>query len=141
MIRKYEIADTADLIDIWFAANRIAHPFLSDNFVAQVAKNMREIYLPNDETWVLDHNQKSVGFIALVGSEIGGLFLYPEFHGKGFGKALVDHALKLKGSLCVEVFEKNKIGRRFYDLYGFVELNHYCHEPTNETVFRLVYSA
>lgn len=137
MIRKYEIADTAALIKIWFEANKVGHPFLNDDFVAQVAKDMRDIYLPNAETWVLDYGQKPVGFIALINNEIGGLFLDPEFHGKGLGKALVDHAVKLKGSLSVEVFEKNKVGRRFYDLYGFVEVDRYCHEPTKEISLKL----
>ncbi|KLN59713.1 acetyltransferase [Kiloniella spongiae] len=137
MIRKYETTDTTALVEIWSAANKVAHPFLSDVFVAQVAKDMRDIYLPNAETWVLEFDQKPIGFIALINTEIGGLFLDPEFHGKRLGKALVDHAVKLKGSLSVEVFEKNKVGRRFYDLYGFVEVDRYCHEPTNEISLKL----
>ncbi len=137
MIRKYETADTAALIEIWSAANKVGHPFLDDDFVTQVAQDMRDIYLPNAETWVFEHDQKPAGFIALVGDEIGGLFLDPELHGKGFGKALVDHAVKLRGSLSVEVFEKNKIGRRFYGLFGFVEVDRYCHEPTNEISLKL----
>lgn len=137
MIRKYEIADTAALIKIWFEANKVGHPFLSDEFVAQVAKDMPNVYLPNAETWVLVFDQNPVGFISLMNDKIGALFLDPIFHGKGFGRALVDHVVKLKGSLSVEVFEKNKVGRRFYDLYGFVEVGRYCHEPTNEISLKL----
>ncbi|KKJ76864.1 hypothetical protein WH95_10565 [Kiloniella litopenaei] len=132
MIRKYEIADTAELIKIWFEANKVGHPFLSDEFVTQVAKDMPDIYLPNAETWVWIIDQNPVGFISLLEDKIGALFLDPAFHGKGIGRALVDHAVKLKGALNVEVFEKNAVGRRFYDLYGFVEVDRYYHEPSGE---------
>ena len=115
MIREYQTEDTDALVLIWQNANAVAHSFLADDFVAQVAQDMRNIYLPNAETWVLEQDGNPLGFIALVGTEIGGLFLEPSFHGRGFGKALVDQAVAIHGSLCVEVFEKNAIGRRFYD--------------------------
>ncbi|MEQ8391526.1 MAG: GNAT family N-acetyltransferase [Thalassospira sp.] len=102
---------------------------------------MRDIYLPNAETWVLVEGEKPIGFIALIGDEIGGLFLEPSFHGRGFGKALSDHAVALHGPLRVEVFEKNLIGRRFYDRYGFVENGRYVHEDSGEKIIKMVMPA
>lgn len=136
-IRPYTSEDTDALIAIWQAANALAHPFLSDAFVAQVATDMRNIYLPNAETWVLTDNDAPAGFIALIGTEIGGLFLTPALHGKGYGKALVDHALALKGPLCVEVFEANTIGRRFYDRYGFVKTDSYMHDASGQVTLKM----
>lgn len=137
MIRKYQTEDTEALVLIWQKANALAHSFLAEDFVAQVAQDMRNIYLPNAETWVLEENEIPVGFIALVGTEIGGLFLEPSFHGRGFGKALTDHAVTIHGPLCVEVFEKNAIGRRFYDRYGFVEAERYTHEDSGEVTIKM----
>ena len=138
MIRQYREDDTDALVSVWREANLLAHPFLSKAFVAQVAEDMRNIYLPKAETWVVEDNRIPVGFIALAGDEIGGLFLEPSFHGKGFGTALVDHAISLHGPLRVEVFEKNIIGRRFYDRYGFVETERYDHEPSSEVTIKMV---
>ena len=76
-------------------------------------------------------------FIALIEDEIGGLFLSPFFHGKGLGKAMVDHAVTLKGSLRVEVFERNTIGRHFYDRYGFIETGRYRHEASGELTLKM----
>lgn len=141
MIRHYQAKDTDALISIWQSANAYAHPFLKEDFVAQVAKDMRNIYLPNAETWVMEENGTPAGFIALIGDEIGGLFLDPALHGRGLGKALTDYAVGLRGPLHVEVFEKNSVGRHFYDQYGFVETGRYEHEPTGEVTLKMAMPA
>jgi putative acetyltransferase len=141
MIRKFQTKDTDALIAIWRSASSLAHPFLNEAFVAQETINLRTLYLPNAETWVLEDNETPVGFIALIGDEIGGLFLDPSLHGRGFGKTMVDHAVDTKGSLRVEVFEKNAIGRRFYERYGFVEVGKYRHEASGETTLKLALSS
>lgn len=130
MMREYIEADADALIAVWEKANALAHPFLRENFVAQVAKDMRNIYLPNAETWVLEEEGQIIGFIALIGNEIGGLFLDPSFIGKGFGRALVDHAFALKGPLRVEVFKENAVGYPFYERYGFALEETYMHAPS-----------
>jgi len=137
MIRKYKPEDTEVLIIIWRTANAFAHPFLPKAFVERVENDMRTLYLPNAGTWVLENNEITIGFVALIGNEIGGLFLDPAFHRRGFGRSLVDHAFRLKGKLKVEVFEKNATGRRFYDEYGFVETARHLHDASGETVLTL----
>jgi putative acetyltransferase len=99
MIREYEPKDTDALISIWEKANAMAHPFLLKTFVAQVKEDIRNVYLPNAETWVLEENRQPAGFIAMIGNEIGGLFLDPSQH----GKAMVDYVVARKarcGSKC-----------------------------------------
>lgn len=137
MIRAYVPEDDDALLAIWRDANALAHPFLAPAFVAQVAHDMRAIYLPNAETWVTEVEGAPVGFIALLGNEIGGLFLAPARHGQGLGRAMADHAVALKGPLCVEVFEDNAIGRAFYDRYGFVGAGAYLHEPSGAMTLRM----
>ncbi len=44
----------------------------------------------NTDTWVIDIDNNTEGFIALIGNEIGAVFLQPDHHGKGAGKALMD---------------------------------------------------
>ncbi|SMX48027.1 GNAT family N-acetyltransferase [Maliponia aquimaris] len=137
MIRKYTQADTDALIAIWEAANALAHPFLLPEFVAQVKEDMRAIYLPNAETWVIEDNGQPVGFIAMVDAEIGGLFVDPAHHRKGLGKALVDHVAQIKGPLRVDVFAQNTVGRPFYERQGFVTEATYLHGPSGEVTLRM----
>lgn len=103
--------------------------------------SVAEIYLPNTDTWVVEFDGNVEGFIALMGNEVGAIFLQPKFHGKGAGRALMDKARELHGDLEVEVFEANSIGRRFYSRYGFDYLEEKLHEPTGQKVLRLKFTA
>ena len=84
--------------------------------MVRAAEFMRNVFRGDGERWVLEECGAPIGFIDLIENEIAGLFLHPSFHGKGLGRALVDHAVSLKGPLRVEVFEDNTLGRRFYEL-------------------------
>jgi putative acetyltransferase len=139
-IRHYGNADLDAVLSSWEVATRLAHPFMSDEFIAQERKNVAEIYMPNTDTWVAEIDGNVEGFIALMGNEVGAIFLQPEWHGKGIGKALMDKAQELHGDLEVEVFEKNSVGRKFYSRYGFELLEEKLHEPTGQQVLRLKFT-
>ncbi|MBU2868687.1 GNAT family N-acetyltransferase [Pacificibacter marinus] len=137
MIRKYKTEDTDALIAIWNNAEALAHPFLSDDVRNQVRKDMRNMYLPNAETWVLEDDGTPVGFIAMIDTEIGGLFLDPSQHGKGMGRQMIDHVVSLKGPLKVEVFKDNKIGLPFYERYGFEITGEDIFDVTGDETFKM----
>lgn len=140
MIRPYEKIDLDELLDTWYAASQVAHPFLSEEFFDIERHNIPNIYLPMADTFVYVHEGRVAGFIALIKNEVGAVFVHPEFHGQGFGRALMDHAKMLRGDLEVEVFKENRIGREFYRRYGFTFHDEHVHEETGETLLRLVYS-
>ncbi|WP_372768595.1 GNAT family N-acetyltransferase [Pseudoalteromonas sp.] len=140
-IRQYKTTDLEFVLDSWEVATRLAHEFMTDEFIAQERKNIAEIYLPNTDTWVAEIDGEVKGFISLMGSEVGAIFLQPNYHGKGIGKALMDTAQELLGDLEVEVFKANKIGRNFYSKYGFVFLEEKLHEPTGQQVLRMIFTA
>ncbi|SNS89172.1 GNAT family N-acetyltransferase [Antarctobacter heliothermus] len=137
MMRKYKTDDIDALITIWDTAEPLAHPFLSDEIRRQVRKDMRNIYLPNADTWVLEHDGVPVGFIAMIGTEIGGLFLAPTHQGKGMGRHMVDHIVAIKGPLTVEVFKDNKIGLPFYERYGFVKTGEGAFDASGDKTFKM----
>ena len=140
-IRQYKTSDLEAVLSSWEAATRLAHPFMTDDFLAQERKNVGEIYMPNTDTWVAELDGNVVGFVALMGNEIGAIFLLPNYHGKGIGKALMDKANELHSSLEVEVFKANAIGRKFYSRYGFEFLDEKHHEPTGQPLLRLRFMA
>lgn len=140
MIRPYEKTDLEELTDTWHAASQVAHPFLTEEFFDVERHNISDIYIPMADTFVYEHEGRVVGFIALIKNEVGALFVHPEFHGQGFGRALMDHAKALRGNLEVEVFKENRAGRDFYRRYGFTFQEEHVHEETGETLMHLVYT-
>jgi putative acetyltransferase len=105
-LRSYRASDLKNLMATWENANRLAHAFLKENYVAQVRKDIPTLYLPNADTWVVEVGNQVVGFMALIGNEIGALFLQPEHHGKKLGKLMMDKAQELHGDLELEVFKQ-----------------------------------
>ncbi|WP_191859286.1 N-acetyltransferase [Hanstruepera ponticola] len=137
MIRKHIPSDLEPILEIWYQSSTLAHPFLEDNFVEQVKTAMRDMYIPGSETWVYEENNNILGFISMMDNEIGGLFVLPNHHGNGIGTQLVNFIKPMHKRLEVEVFDKNTIGRAFYDKYGFEQMNHYFHKDSNQDVLRL----
>ena len=136
-IRPYAPEDLVPMLNTWERANRLAHPFMTDAFIAQERYNIPNVYMPHAETWIIEQDGHVIGFLALIGNEVGGLFVDPAHHGTGAGFALMNKAKDLRGDLEVEVFKVNTIGRRFYDRYGFTLMHETMHEPTGQPVLRL----
>ncbi len=124
----------------WENASKVAHPFLSNDFLEHERYNIPNFYLPRADTWVAELNGRVVGFIALRGNEVGAIFVEPEFHAGGIGTALMDKAQELYGDLEVDVFEANSIGREFYARYGFEPVSERIHEETGIKLIRLEFT-
>lgn len=137
MIREFQTIDTNAVASVWLAASKLAHPFLSEEFLIQEESNLRNIYLQHAKVWVSEVDGDVIGFIAMIENEIGGLFLEPNFHGKGYGRGMVDFVVSKMGPVRVDVFQDNKIGRSFYDGYGFVEIGKYQHEDSGQMTLRM----
>ncbi|MEN8374758.1 MAG: GNAT family N-acetyltransferase [Gemmatimonadota bacterium] len=139
MIRPRTEADDDAIVEVWTAASLIATPFLSPQFMADEAERIRTMWLPKAETWVYEVEGAVGGFMSLIGNEVGAIFVHPDRQGLGIGRALMDHAVELRGSLVLDVFQDNAIGRRFYDRYGFRFDREHVHEETGRTQLRLTY--
>lgn len=137
MIRPYENADLSGLLETWEAATRIAHPFLSDEFLATERDNIPNQYLPNAETYVFERDDQVVGFIALIANDVGGLFVHPTHQRQSIGKQLLDKACELRDELEVEVFRKNEPAQNFYQEYGFVIEGEKTHKDTGMELVRM----
>ncbi|WP_423369587.1 GNAT family N-acetyltransferase [Burkholderia sp. LMG 32019] len=122
-IRAYEASDLHTLSAIWFDASLHAHPFLGEARLREQRTLVEKVYLPDAETWVACRAGEPVGFIGLLDGAIGGLFVVPSMHGHGIGRALVEHALALKGALDLEVYADNRDACAFYTRLGFEEIS------------------
>lgn len=137
MIREYTAADLESVLDIWYRASGVAHPFLSDDFMVAERKRIQEQWLPISETVVYERDGVVVGFLSLVGTEVGGLFVDPDHQRRGTGRALMDAASGVRPFLELSVFEANAVGRAFYASYGFQVIGRRINEDTGHPELRL----
>ena len=137
MIRKHVENDLEQIMKVWYESSTLAHPFLNSAFVDKVKSDMTNIYIPNSETWVYENDAGVVGFISMIEEEIVGLFVLPKNHSTGIGTKLVNFVNEFHDELKVEVFERNKIGRAFYDKYGFTIIKEFTHDESGEKVLTL----
>ncbi len=121
-IRAYSDADSARLLDIWLAASRFGHPFLGEETLVRQRRIVEELYLGQAEIWVAEQAGQVVGFIGLLETFIGGLFVDPPRHGGGHARGLVEHAARLKPFLELDVYAANPVARGFYRHLGFKEI-------------------
>ena len=138
MIRPYRDSDLADVLEVWSRSARDAYDFLDDDFFEAERAQIEREWMPIAETWVYEAEGRVAGFISLIGRyEVGAFFVDPALQGQGIGRALMDHARELRGTLQLDVFAENEKGRRFYDRYGFHQIDEHLHEPTGRTELRL----
>lgn len=120
-IRAYVPGDLDSVADIWLAASRVGHAFFEEDELIRQQQLVRDIYLPAAENWLAVMDGRILGFIGLMDHFIGGLFVDPDAQRGGAGRALVRHALGLKGSLELDVYAANEGACSFYRSLGFVE--------------------
>jgi putative acetyltransferase len=119
-IRSGQCSEIPVLVEIWLRSVRATHGFLSERDIAALEPLVREQVLPKLEVWVLcDETDAPIGFMALNGNSVEGLFIDPPHIGAGGGRLLLEHARRLKGALSVDVNEQNPAALRFYLANGF----------------------
>lgn len=122
-IRPCGPGDFPRLLDIWYQASRQGHPFLTSDQIDQQYQLVRYQYMPAADLWAADTaDGVTVGFIALLDSLIGGLFVDPIFHRCGIGTRLIAHAHHLRGALTLGVYARNHDALRLYRRLGFREV-------------------
>ena len=137
MIRSYDSRDVHDLLDVWYRASLVGHPFLPEAFFEKERAEIVERWLPTADTTVYEVDGRVVGFLSLIDNEIGAVFVDPDLHGRGIGRALMDDARERRPYLELTVFEANEVGRRFYETFGFTFVERRVEESTGEPELRL----
>jgi putative acetyltransferase len=119
-IRASRADDVPRLFEVWQAAVAATHGFVSAEDKAEIAGIVREQYLPNVPLWVaVDEADRPLGFMGMTGAMMDALFIDPTHHGRGLGRAMVEHARLIAPDLSVDVNEQNEAAVAFYRHLGF----------------------
>ncbi len=119
MIRAFESSDMDDVLNIWLEASIGAHGFVGKEFWESRVDDMREIYIPDSETYIFSENGTIKGFFSLQADSLAAMFVSPGVQGKGIGQQLMNKAKLLRKKMSLTVYRENEKSIRFYRKCGF----------------------
>ena len=120
-IRKATPPDLPRALEIWRAAVDATHGFLTPQDRAEIDVMVERDHLPSVDLWVATDEAGAVqGFLGMGEDEIDSLFVDPAAHGRGYGSALVAHALSLVPGAKVDASEQAPQALAFYERRGFI---------------------
>lgn len=113
--------DVEALFNVWHRAVEATHEFVSAEDRRRIAKLVRDQYLPSATlTVACDGGGVPIAFMGMTDNSIDSLFVDPQKHGSGVGKALIGLAKdQFPAGLTVEVNEQNEAAAGFYRHLGF----------------------
>ena len=115
--------DRPRLLQVWEAAVRATHHFLGEDDIRFYRRMLAEQYFDLVRlTCLRDGEGRLQGFAGTAEDRLEMLFVDPAAHGRGFGKALLHHAIEHDGARLVDVNEQNPKALAFYLSQGFEQI-------------------
>ena len=108
-----------NLLKIWEASVRASHLFLTETDILRLTPQAEGALQCIETLWVMQDDQRPVGFMGVQERKIEMLFLHPDYFRKGLGKELVEHAFRELHVEYVDVNEQNPNATKFYERMGF----------------------
>ncbi|QZP08773.1 acetyltransferase [Caenibius sp. WL] len=122
IIRRGTAADRPRALQIWRDAVDATHGFLTPQDRAEI-DGMVQQFFAEAELWLVDgEDGRAAGFLIMDGDMIDALFVDPAVHGRGYGTALLNHALTLAPEALVDASEQATNALPFYEARGFVRI-------------------
>lgn len=118
-IRKVANAEHPQILELWERSVRKSHDFLNEQDIIDYRVLMEAQYLRRIKLYAAEENGVMKGFIGLSGSQIRLLFISPDSLRMGFGKKLLNFAIREKQMTQVDVNGQNTAAYRFYYSAGF----------------------
>lgn len=122
-IRPAGPADAAAVAEVWLRAFRSVYAFPAAHTDGEVRGWIRDDLIPGGTAWVAEDGGRVVGLLAVASGWVDQLYVDPDAHGRGIGRALLAHAQALQpAGLQLWTFQVNDRARRFYARNGFTEV-------------------
>lgn len=129
-IDKVLAADLPRLFEVWEAAVRATHDFLSEAAIATLVPLVRDLLSTFAPLYCLrDSAGAPYAFIGVAHGKIEMLFVHPDHRGSGAGRALTGFAIGTLGATQVDVNEQNGQAVGFYARMGFRQAGRSARDP------------
>ena len=107
------------LVRLWEASVRASHHFLTEEDISKLTPCAEEAIRSIETLQVLYQGQTPIAFMGIEKRKIEMLFVLPTHFGYGFGKHLINIAIKDYHAFYVDVNEQNPQAEGFYRHLGF----------------------
>lgn len=111
-----------EAIVLWERALAVSHPFLSRQEVDLQKLLIRHVFFYGLDFYAIRRDGKLLAFMATANDTIEMLYVDPDVHGQGCGRALVDYALQYD-IRKINVYEENTQALAIYQHWGFVVID------------------
>ena len=115
--RDTELVD--ELVKVWESSVRTSHDFLSEQDIRNLAPQVKAALQGVESLVVVYNDNIPAGFMGIQERKIEMLFLSPSCIGHGFGRELLNMAIRTYDAIYVDVNEQNKKAEAFYLRSGF----------------------
>ena len=134
MIKKFEIEDLDEIMNIWLETNISAHGFIKASYWKENFEMVKEMMM-SSEIYLYKEDNKIYGFIGLIDDYIAGIFIKDKYQSRGIGKNLLDYGKSNRNRLLLSVYNKNNRAVEFYKREGFIIVKNEIDEANNEKEF------
>ena len=112
--------------------------------------NVEQHYMENGCFWCFVDDNEVIGTIAIrILNDLNGvvelkrMFVVPEYQGRGYGKLLLEHAIKYAREqqyqkICLDTRKQFSIAQHLYRSFGFQETDRYNDNEHAELYFELI---
>lgn len=119
MIRNFKESDIHDIETVYEKSNNALSLNVTPDFFKKDKKKFVTSTIRCCKNSVYEHKEKVVGVVSSSADCIEGLFVLPEFWGRGIGTELLNSAMSGKDELFLQVYADNERAVRFYKKNGF----------------------
>lgn len=116
--------DISHIMKIWNNAIDATHHFLALEDRLAIEKELLTFFPAVELTLACGSSGRIIGFMYLHSGHMEALFVDPDYHGQGVGKAMVHLALAQYPQLTTDVNEQNQQAVDFYTCIGFDQIGH-----------------
>lgn len=124
IIRKYQAEDFNAVTILWRVSREKSLPEFQlekGHFFYEDRNYFQHYVLKNNQVWVVDWENRPVGFMAMNKDFIDQLYIDPDYQRRGIGKLLIDFAREQSPEhLWLYTLQINFIARTFYENNGFI---------------------
>lgn len=137
MIRKFDLSELDEIMQIWLNTNIDAHDFIPKEYWINNFDLVMHM-MPSADIYVFDEENIIKGFIGIVEKNyVAGLFVKKEYQREGVGCKLIEYCKSKYKHLKLDVFEKNKSALNFYYKNKFKVLDKKINEETKEVEYTM----